>query len=228
MQIYFINQNHYPVVIEIKNKEIILLDAFQNKEIEIFDNITEITLKHCYESYIPKNTTILHLAINSKYRITNIHNGEKLYISREKMRISLDVCYDRLFLSTQEALITEESHSISSEEKIRNYISKRKAINRFLIAPIEQSTLFFVFGILVGVALTFFLGWMFAVIYFPALYLFLVLFNWIIDRFWSCIEKKITDEGMENNLELYFTNEFIKDFYSKPYRKPFMGDIEIN
>lgn len=226
MQIYLINQNHYPVVIELKNKEMILLDAFQNKKIEIFEDVFEITLKHSYESYIPKNSTILHLVINSKYRIANIHNGEKFYISREKMRISFDVYYDRLFLSTRKALITDEAHIISSEEKIRKYVKKRVTINRFLIAPFEQSTGLLIIGIIIGCVLSYFIGLKFAILYFPVLHLFLVLFNWTIDSFWDLVGKKVFNE--KNHFDLYFEDEFIKNFYSNPCREPFMGSIEIN
>lgn len=169
------------------------------------------------------------LELETKYIFANITEGEVFKITREKIRVNLNIYYDRLFLVAEKALYLSESHSVIDNEKIKKSFDKSRLIHFLLIEPFEYFTGLFIALLILGFFLTYKFGWILAFIYFPSAYIFLLVINWLSDNIW----KKILRKGFkkeDDKREFYncFENEFIMRYYSDPNRTPFMDEIEIN
>lgn len=226
MNIIFDNRNRFPVIIKINDLSFITLQSHETKSVKVHSNNLEILLKHSYESYMPKGWTIYNLVIDSKYTISGFKENEVFYIDREKIRFDIDVSYDKLFITSQNSTILSEVHNVSAEEKMKKSFARRKILHRFVIEPIEQSTGLTIVLLIIGAIISFLIGIKFALIYFPAVYIFLVLVNWCIDKFVGSVLK--LDESAERFYS-YFNSDFIKAFFANPDRKSLIDeDFEIN
>ena len=226
MNIFFNNHNRFPVIIQVNDLPFITLQPNETKSVEVDSNNLEIILKHSYESYVPKGKTIYNLVINSKYTISGFEENEVFHINREKIMFDLGVVYDKLFIASQNSTILSETHTVSSEEKMKKHFVRSKRLHRFIIAPIEESTGLTIFLLLVGVIISIFIGIKFALIYFPIAYIFILLFNWCIDKFMDSAFK--LDESVEKFYS-YFNSDFIKAFFANTDRKSLVDDeFEIN
>lgn len=226
MNIFFNNHNRFPVIIKVNDSSFITLQPNETKSVEVHSNNLEILLKHSYESYIPKGWTIYNLVVNSKYTISGFKDNEVFHINREKIRFDTNAVYDKLFIASLNSTILSEAHKVSSEEKIKKYFVKSRRLQRFIIEPIEQSTGLTVVLLIAGVIISYLIGIKFALIYFPAVYIFLVLLNWCIDKFVNSVLN--LDESTEMFYS-YFESDFIKEYFENPNRKSLVDkDFEIN
>lgn len=226
MKILFNNHNHFPVIIKVNDSPFITLQPNETKSVEVFSDCLKVLLKHSYESYMPKGWKVYNLVINSEYTISNFTENEVFHINREKIRFDTNVVYDRLFIASQNSTVLSETHKVSSEEKMKKHFAKSKRLDRFIIEPIEQSTGLTVVLIIAGIIISYFIGIKFALIYFPAVYIFLVLLNWCIDKFVNTTLK--LDESTEKFYS-YFKSDFIKEYFENSDRKSLIDkDFEIN
>lgn len=226
MNIFFNNHNRFPVIIKANDSSFITLQSNETKSVEVHSNNLEILLKHSYESYIPKGWTIYNLVVNSKYTISGFKDNEVFHINREKIRFATNAVYDRLFIASLNSTILSETHNISSEEKMKKHFVRSRRLRRFIIEPIEQSTGLTVVLLIAGVIISYLIGIKFALIYFPAVYIFLVLLNWCIDKFVNSVLN--LDESTEMFYS-YFESDFIKEYFENPNRKSLVDkDFEIN
>lgn len=226
MNIFFNNHNRFPVIIKANDSSFITLQSNETKSVEVHSNNLEILLKHSYESYIPKGWTIYNLVVNSKYTISGFKDNEVFHINREKIRFDTNAVYDRLFIASLNSTILSEAHKVSSEEKMKKHFVRSRRLRRFIIEPIEQSTGLTVVLLIAGVIISYLIGIKFALIYFPAVYIFLVLLNWCIDKFVNSVLN--LDESTEMFYS-YFESDFIKEYFENPNRKSLVDkDFEIN
>lgn len=226
MNIFFNNHNRFPVIIKVNDSSFITLQPNETKSVEVHSNNLEILLKHSYESYIPKGWTIYNLVVNSKYTISGFKDNEVFHINREKIRFDTNAVYDRLFIASLNSTILSEAHKVSSEEKMKKHFVRSRRLRRFIIEPIEQSTGLTVVMLIAGVIISYLIGIKFALIYFPAVYIFLVLLNWCIDKFVNSVLN--LDESTEMFYS-YFESDFIKEYFENLNRKSLVDkDFEIN
>lgn len=226
MKIIFNNHNRFPVTITVNDLPAITLQPSEIKSVEVYSDSLKVLLKHSYESYLPKGWSIYNLVINSEYTISNFAENEVFHINREKIGFDTNAVYDRLFIASLNSTVLSETHKVSSEEKMKKHFLKSLRLNRFVIAPIEQSTGLTVMLLIAGAIISYFIGIKFALIYFPAVYVFLVLLNWCIDKFVNSLLK--SDESKETFYS-YFESDFIKKYFENPNRKSIIDkDYEIN
>lgn len=226
MKILFNNHNRFPVIIKVNNSSFITLQPGETKSVEIYSDSLKVLLKHSYESYMPKWRSVYNLVINSEYIISKFEENEVFHINREKIRFEINAVYDRLFIESLNSTILSETHQVSAEEKMKKHFVKSKRLDRFIIEPIEQSTGLTVALLIAGVIISYFIGIKFALIYFPAIYISLVLLNWCIDKFVNSALK--LDESAEAFYS-YFESDFIKNYFENPDRKSLVDkDFEID
>lgn len=226
MNIFFNNHNRFHVIIKVNDSPFITLQPNEIKSVEVYSDILKVLLKHSYESHMPKGWSVYNLVINSEYIISKFEENEVFHINREKIRFDTNAIYDRLFIASLNSTILSETHQVSAEEKMKKHFVKSKRLDRFIIEPIEQSTGLTLVLLIAGVIISYFIGIKFALIYFPAVYIFLVLLNWGIDKFVNSALK--LDESTEAFYS-YFESDFIKEYFENPNRKSLVDkDFEIN
>ena len=166
--------------------------------------------------------------LETQYVIENVCENELITISREKVCFHpLPAYYDRLFLLPNNAKVLSESHIVSNAEYLKTQYHKQRRIDRFFIDPWRNNP-FEAFGLLViGIALSVFLGWVVALVYFPCAYFLLFAGTWLGERIGNAFIKSCKIFCTESEeFSQYFENEWINKYYSDPDRQPFMGKIE--
>lgn len=153
----------------------------------------------------------------------SLRDGDRLTITREKVRAGENVSLERLFVSSEIGTLRAESFSVPDEKRIKKLFRKKKMLRFFFIEPIEESTGLCVLALLAGIALTCIFGSKYAVLYFPAAYLLILLFNLLAEKFFNRISGDETAAFYR-----FFQNEWIAAYYADPNREPFLGEIEID
>ena len=100
----------------------------------------------------------------------------------------------------------------------------RRACRRrfFLVTPIEETPGLVIVGLIAGAILTWFLGWKAAVIYFPALYGFLLLFNFVTGKIGDKLFQRIFKADSEKKeFENLCREKVLLEYYGSPEGQPF-------
>ncbi len=185
-----------------------------------------ISIKCNKGSYVSKGKYTL--SVETTYTFGNVSENEVFEITKEKIRIASEpVYYERAFLYATNALCLSEDYVISDCEKIKKAFNKARLKHFLLISPLEEIGLTLVL-LIIGIFLTYKIGWKLAVIYFPCAYVFLLLLAFFSDHLFNLILKRTFKQDTEKaEFYKYFDNSFIKSYYSNPKRTPFFGEMEV-
>ncbi len=220
--INFINNYHDIVFVSVNNGGFV--DIQPNSKLTVTcaeRSEMQIVVKLCGDSHLPKKSKSYVLKLESSYLFCNVFDGEIFIINREKIRISSNAYYDRLFVNSANAIVKSHKNAVMQENEIKTHYRKCRLVDTFLIGPFfEQMILSFELVVL-GIVLTIIGGWKIAIIYFPLLYIVLFLWNAISDMIENSISKT-------SDFNAFFDSEFIDNYYNNPQREAYMGDIEVN
>lgn len=228
MNINFFNSCDYIVVVNIESGTPIEIQPHCTASISCMNvEKLSVSIKRNIVSQVKKGKYFL--ALETKYIFTDVTDGEVFKITHEKVRVNLNIYYDRLLLTANKALYLSESHNVIDSERIKKSYKKSQLMHFLFVDPLECLTGLLIALLGLGVFLTYKIGWQFAGIYFPSAYIFLLATNW----FSKNILKLILNKGFkidDDKREFYkcFENEFIVSYYSDPNRTSFMGEIELN
>lgn len=227
MNIKFLNNCDYIVVVTVKSGEPVEIQPHCTVSISC-PNVEKLNvrIKRNIASQVKKGNYFL--ALETEYVFADITDGEIFAINREKVRVNLNIYYDRLFLTAEKALYISESHNIIDSERIKKSFKKSRLAD-FLFDTFMCSIGLFLILLIIGAFLSYIFGWQFAVIYFPSVCIFLLAFNWFVEYVWKLILNKGLKKD-DDKKEFYncFENDFIISYYSDPNRTPFMDEIETN
>ncbi len=160
MSIFLINQSKQPVIYSIDGSSEYLLPPLGSAAVAVEQQLT-LLLKHTYKSKYAKKwfTDQFVLVLESEYRFQNFTEGDRIYITREKICFHYGVWYDHFFTNCPTAQLMTEKHFVSSSD----YILKRfKAIRRrdfgisILLFPFYLETSFL--GLWLFLSLLFWIG----------------------------------------------------------------------
>ena len=236
MIINLVNNSSITTIVKIEDLPEKVIQPYESISIElgILDNF-KLIIAHNYESSSKKN---YNLVLESKYRISEVIDGEVFYITREKINVSYLINYDRFFLASTKSRCTLENNNVIGEKNIKKEYTKDFWKENLIFELIFNVYPIIIFLVLCyyGISISKILGLVFALIYFPISYLLVVSFVWIIRYVVAMIFKPLNDGKIENaDIYLkkkyfykYFEEDFIKNYYSLPLREPFIpGKIEF-
>ena len=226
MKIDFLNSSDKTVII--------CIDSQQSKKIEPHNKIslfceqkeeTVINVQVDEESHIQKGKYVLE--IKTKYSLYNLKENVTFNIAREKIRISADVYFERLFLNSDEDINYTECHCIYDEESIKRIYNKKQKTYLWLVSPIEDFTGILLALIVLGVFLFKRIGVINTILYFCGSYLFLVFLSWIGEKLSDTVFKKLFKKKSDKQAFYNcFDSKFIFDYYADSDRIPVMDEIE--
>jgi hypothetical protein len=228
MNINFLNNCGYVVIVNIESGESVEIQPYCSISITCAKaDKLNILVKRNITSQVRKGKYTLML--ETKYTFTNVTDGEIFKITREKVRVNLNVYYDRLFLTSEKSVYLSESYNVIDNEKIKKSFDKSQLIHFLFIEPLEYLTGLFIALLVLGIVLSYIFGWIFAIIYFLSAYIFLLVIQWFSDNiFTQILNKGFKTDDDKKEFYKCFENEFIMRYYSNPNRTPFMNEIEIN
>lgn len=231
MQIYFDNKSKHACLCSVGGKQFVI-PPMTNMPVDCADlNSLSISVKPeinkcCIKSF---TKTKYYAAIESQYTFDNICDGDIFTVSYEKIRFSsLTVYYERFFISAGKAVLKAEKNEVSNKEEIESTYLKNKKHekmrNLLWWEPVTSSLILGSFLIWIGVISTSEYGGMATAAFFLALYLFFVLAGYI----GNFIGEKIFKNDAKEKSLLFncLTDEFIRDYYSSPNRRPFDSEFE--
>ena len=169
------------------------------------------------------------LNIETTYNCIELNDGVTFVITREKTRISSNVYFERLFVSSDNAKCCVEFYKISDEALIKRLFCRKKMLRFLLVEPLEHLTGLVVVLIILGATLSYVFSWKLATVFFIIAYFSLLMINWLSEKICKTVFKKkfgMNDEKTE--FFSFFQNKFITKYYLDPKREPFMGEIEID
>lgn len=212
MQITFYNECDYVVHLYIESKDIIIIQPHDKAVMKTIKSGIKVCIKRNIISYKKKNK--YNLVLEVQYQLINVHDNDIFRITHRKDKIEGNVYYDRLFLNSDNAICAKEVYSVLGAEEIKKKFNKAKKKYRFLISPFENLTGLTILLIMFGIILGSKLGGKFMIFYFPAIYLFLIFVDWILERTSQFIFGKIFKlRDYKTEFYSFFESEYISNYY---------------
>ena len=191
----------------------------------VCDKANDLTFSiNIYDEKIVKRN-IYNLNLLSQYTFKNVEDNANFIITREKIRVSLYISYERLFVEALKATKHVEKTVVKNAERIKKRYKKDRFVE-LLYGPLTHFPVLTIILFVAGFLLTFLLDWYLAIAYFPLVYLGLFGLHWLVDTFWKCVEKTVLKIDDETDFYQYFEPTYISNYYSQTDREPFMGKID--
>jgi len=228
MTIHFSNRSGHIVILCVDDREPQILQPFSTISMVRNDSDSvKVSVRRDSESYVSKKafwSAMYHLTLETEYIISGISEGEVFNITREKIQFSLNSFYDRLFLFSQNTLYYSETHKVVSEDRMKKAFNRYWRREQFYFEPFGPfHFITFPVFLIVGAFFTFVFGWIAAVVYFPTIYLTLLM----IKKVWDWVFKKgFNMDNEKKEFYSYFNNESILRYYADVNRTPFSGGVE--
>lgn len=179
-------------------------------------NISEINFSIHREMRSYKIQRKYVIEIDTQYSIFNYKEGEIIAINCEKDKIDLNIYFERLYLTSDAAVIMPRSYKVFGEKEIKRAFNREWLKDLLVFEPlmnlIGKPGLMF---LAIGICLSYVFGLSVLLIYIPAIYLVLVGINLLTEKIWKTISKKIfhiDDEKTE--FYSYINNDFIFQYYT--------------
>ena len=224
MVVNFRNNCGYQICVCIDNIWNGIIKPHENIRI-VCDKANDLTFSiNIHNEKIAKGN-IYNLNLVSQYTFKNVEDNADFIITREKIRVSLYISYERLFVEALKATKHVEKTVVKDSEPIK----KRYKRNRFielLYGPLTHFPMLTIILFIGGILLTMLLNWYFAIVYFPIVYLGLFGLHLLVDTFWKCVEKKALKMDDETDFYQFFDPTYISNYYSQANREPFLGKID--
>lgn len=227
MNIRFYNDCRYVAVISMDSGLPIEIQPYHSVSLECNHSAICITVKRNITSEVKQGKYML--AIDTQYRFADIQDQTVFRITREKIRVNLNVYFDRLFLVSDTATGVAQSYDVLGAEKIKKRFNWSQLFRFLIFGPLDETPGLLFVMLILGVFLSYHFGRKLALWYFPLAYLFVLAINWFVDKFCDWMFKKgFKAENERTEFHNCLTKEFLMKYYSDPNRTPFLDEIELN
>lgn len=227
MRLIFFNECRKAVRIRMDSGTEIQIAPLQTITTESQTNHPQIAVRPIAESYFHKGAYTFMLEV--QYFFTGLAEQETIRITRGKTRVDTNLYFDRLYLIPETAACTVQSYQVLGEYSIKKTFRKNQRTHFWLIEPIRDLPGLVILWLIAGIALAFYWGWNFSLLYFPIGYAILLAINWVTGKISNRILKSIFKTSTEaETFYSYLDSGKIAQYYADPNRSPFMGEIEIN
>lgn len=230
--IKFFNNCSRTILLIINSETKLTILPYQSNSVAVnASDLLEILVRQEDESCLKKSfiKSRYFLTIETKYVYENVCEEVCFEMCREKVRISGDAYYERIFLTSKTIFPIAEKNFVSNKEEIKKTYRKNFIYYSLLVSPFEHLTGLCIAFLIVGIVLTYKLGWVPAIIYFMCAYLFVQILNYFIDKFCNCFFYK-TLGVKDEKTEFYniLKDEYASNYYNDSFRKAYLNDIEID
>lgn len=175
---FFYNASLVPARIRIHSGENFLISSRERTAIQWEGDALSLWISSGTESWRDKKGGYI-FSLEASYHFDSFQEGQTLTIIHQRDQAGVSVYLDRMFLFEEEVPYVTLSLQVLGLEAIRKTFRRACRRRFFLVTPIEETPGLVIVGLIAGAILTWFLGWKAAAVYFPALYGFLLLFNFV-------------------------------------------------
>ena len=169
--------------------------------------------------------SIYNLNLESQYSFGTIDSDVKFSVTHEKIRVALDVSYERLFVEAAGAMKTAEKTIVKDADRIiKRY--KRNCLLELLYGPLTHFTTLSIGLFAAGILLAWLFKWWIVFLYYPFAYISLFIVHWLIDVLCKSVSKRVLKTNSFTDFYQFFDPFYISNYYSQPNREPFLGKVE--
>lgn len=210
---FFYNDSPVPAKIRIHSGESFLIPPRKKAAIQWEGNALSLWVSSGAESWRDKKGGYI-FSLEAGYRFDSFPEGQTLTITHQRDQAGLSVYLDRMFLLGEGAPCVTRSLQVLGLKAIRQTFHRVCRRRFFLVTPLEETPGLVIVGLIAGAILTWFLGWKAAVVYFPALYGFLLLFNFVTGKLGDKLFQKIFKADSEKKeFEALCREEALLEYY---------------
>ena len=221
-----INESASEVLIELANSHSIRLAPKETVEVRCSE-FTEFTLHGALSSYRKKNDYVLEISV--KYRIKTPCEDDTLKITREKIRVSLNLYFERFFADSMKNKLSVINYEIIGKELIKRAYLRSQRIYTWMISPFESAPGLTILLIVLGFPVAILSNVVYLLLYIPFAYFLLLMIDLFAKNVIDAIFKECV--GMKTEREeflQYFEDGAIEHYYYQENRSPFLGVVEVD
>lgn len=214
MKITFYNHSPLPSAVQVDQDEKFLISPYESAVAEAKgEGPVCISVSSGVESWRDKKDGYV-FSLEAVYRFDTLAEGQNFHITHQRDKAGLSVYLDRMFLEGEELECVEASLHILGLETIRKIFCRACRRQFLLVTPIEETPGLVILGVIGGAVLAWYFGWKAAAIYFPALYSFILLFNFVTGKIGDKLFKRVFNtENEKQEFENLCQEEHLLEYY---------------
>lgn len=223
MVLYFNNTCNSNATVNINDVSFILTPHTQKSF--MCSNETNINIIVCPQKQSTVKGDVYNLILQSNYIFQNVTRDIEFFITREKIRVSLNVSYERLFLNSPNVNFVIEETCVTDEKRIKKKYANSKIIE-LVYGPLEYYPSLSILFLIAGIILACLIDWKLIFLFYPCAYAFLFVLNLFGNIIWKTFVKKKLKMDEQKEFYRHFELDYISQYYSQTHRTPFMGKID--
>jgi hypothetical protein len=184
-----------------------------------------IDLAICIDGISSSKGGIYNLNLLARYTIKDISDDAEFFITREKIRVSVDVSYERVFVETKKASIVFEKIEAQNARQLQKRY-KRNHFIELLYMPLIMSPMTTIAFLFLGLLVGWLISWRTLLFYYPAMYLCFFLAYFIGHSFVGFVSKKAFRFDNTITFHQFLDPSYITWYYAQPNREPFLGKVD--
>lgn len=223
MKVEFVNKCTKNVILSYGNNRI-LIPKKSNMTVD-FGCILDFSLRCEDDSCFLKGT--YNLILETFYNLSSIKSA-KIFISRERILVGLNVKYERILVSSENQLIEGKNFKVCNEEKMRKIFRRKEMTNFLFLDILEYFTELVIILSIISVVLFFVYGWKVFIVFTISYYLLLLSLNFIHEFIIkSFFKKSFRMKSKKEKYDSFFVKDNIND-YVNSFESSFWGDYEFD
>ena len=184
-----------------------------------------INFSICIDDNNRSKGSIYNLNLIARYTFTDVGEETEFVITREKIRVSLDVSYERVFVETENATTSfEQIEELNAKQLQKRY--KREHSAELLYMPLIISPMTTIAFLLLGLLVGWLIAWRALLFYYPAMYLCFFLAYLIGHSFVGLMSKNAVHFDNKATFYQFLDPSYITWYYAQLDRKPFLGKVD--
>ncbi len=236
MTIVFTNRSRYAVLLRLNDGDPAVLQPFVPTPVVSKESaVVKAAVRRDGRSYIKKwslSGPSYHLLLETEYQLSSVPDGEKVDVTREKIRFSPNAAYDRLFLRPGNAVCLSQAHRVVGEEKIKRAFVRDHWVECLLFKPLLllffESFPYTIPLVIGGIVAAIFWRWQYVAAIFLALYLLVLGGNALADAIFSKLDRESSWKHEKEEFYQLFQPAFLQEYYAMSDREPFSGTVETD
>lgn len=208
----------------INNTQSFTIKPYEIKTV-VCENLKNMAISICLRKESSAKGSIYNLVLESQYIFYAEGENIEFSITREKIRVSLNVSYERVFIDSVQTHLVSETTKVKNETDIKRRYN-RDQFRKLLYGPLEHFPGLCIIVCIIGILLAWLIDWRLIFAYYPCAYICLFGLHLFIDVIWKRFIKKAFKINEKEDFYQHFNVDYISQYYSQVDREPFMGTVD--
>lgn len=236
MTITFTNRSRHVVLLRVDDGELIVLQPYVPTPVVSKESVVvKAAVRREGSSYSKMwsfSEPSYHLLLETEYELSGVPDGERIDVTREKIRVSPDAAYDRLFLRPGTAVCLSKTHRVVGEEEIKRAFVRGHWVECLLLKPFLllfiESFPYTIPLVVGGIVAAIFWKWQYVAAIFLAIYLLVLGGNVLEDAISSKLDRESSWKYAKEEFYQLFQPVFLQQYYANNDREPYSGKVETD